>query len=76
MGISMRKMGVNQRGCIQSVAAGGEMGRRIRDMGLVPGTQFMIIGRAPLFDPVAVRMKGFTLSLRNSEADCITVEAL
>ena len=75
MVVSMRKMGINQEGCIHSVAASGEMGRRIRDMGLVPGTRFMIIGRAPLQDPVAVRMKGFTLSLRNSEADCINVEA-
>jgi ferrous iron transport protein A len=75
MGVSMRKMTVNQKGSIASVTASGEMGRRIRDMGLVPGTQVMIIGRAPLMDPVAVRMKGFTLSLRNSEADFITVEA-
>jgi len=50
--------------------------RRIRDMGLVPGTEIMIVGRAPLVDPVAVRMKGFTLSLRNKEADSIDVEAL
>ena len=44
-------------------------------MGLVPGTELMVVGRAPLQDPVAVRMKGFTLSLRNSEADFISVEA-
>jgi len=73
---SMRQMAVNQQGCIISVTTGGEMGRRIRDMGLVPGTRFMVIGRAPLQDPVAVRLKGFTLSLRNGEADHIGVEAL
>ncbi|MFZ5811348.1 MAG: FeoA family protein [Thermodesulfobacteriota bacterium] len=75
MVMSMRKMAVNQRGQIRSVTASGEMGRRIRDMGLVPGTELMVVGRAPLLDPVAVRMKGFTLSLRNSEADFISVEA-
>jgi ferrous iron transport protein A len=75
MVMSMRKMSVNQRGQIRSVTASGEMGRRIRDMGLVPGTELMVVGRAPLQDPVAVRMKGFTLSLRNSEADFISVEA-
>lgn len=75
MVMSMRKMSVNQCGRIRSVTASGEMGRRIRDMGLVPGTELMVVGRAPLQDPVAVRMKGFTLSLRNSEADFITVEA-
>ena len=51
------------------------MGRRIRDMGLVPGTRIKIQGRAPLYDPVALRVMGFTLTLRNSEADFIEVEA-
>jgi ferrous iron transport protein A len=50
------------------------MGRRIRDMGLVPGTKIKIQGRAPLYDPVALRVMGFTLTLRNSEADYIEVE--
>jgi len=76
MVISMRKMAVDQPGRISAITASGELGRRIRDMGLVPGTEIMIVGRAPLVDPVAVRMKGFTLSLRNKEADSIDVEAL
>ena len=74
--ISMRQLAVNQKGRIQAVTASGELGRRIRDMGLVPGAELMVVGRAPLKDPVAVRMKGFTLSLRNNEADFINVEAL
>jgi ferrous iron transport protein A len=53
----------------------GEMGRRIRDMGLIPGTKIKIQGRAPLKDPVALRLMGFTLTLRNSETDFIEVEA-
>ena len=76
MVMSLRKLAVNQKGCIKAVTASGEMGRRIRDMGLIPGTPIMVVGRAPLADPVALRMRGFTLSLRNSEADHITVEAL
>jgi ferrous iron transport protein A len=43
-------------------------------MGLVPGTDVMVVGRAPLHDPVAVRLKGFTMTLRNSEADFILVD--
>ena len=54
----------------------GELGRRIRDMGLVPGTAIKIQGRAPLYDPVALRVKGFTLTLRNNEADHIEVEVV
>jgi ferrous iron transport protein A len=64
----------NQSGIIRAVKADGELGRRIRDMGLVPGTAIRIQGRAPLYDPVALRVMGFTLTLRNNEADYIEVE--
>lgn len=73
--IPMRKMKDNQEGTIRAVRAQGEMGRRIRDMGLIPGTKIKIQGRAPLYDPVALRIMGFTLTLRNNEADFIEVEA-
>jgi ferrous iron transport protein A len=72
--LPLRELKVNQRGTIKSVAAKGELGRRIRDMGLITGAEFMIIGRAPLKDPVALKMNGFTLTLRNNEADYIKVE--
>ena len=72
--INLRQMHRNQEGTIAAVKAGGELGRRIRDMGLVPGTRIKIQGRAPLYDPVALRVMGFTLTLRNNEADFIDVE--
>ena len=72
--IMMRQMKDNQAGTIRAVKAKGEMGRRIRDMGLVPGAEIKIQGRAPLYDPVALRVMGFTLTLRNNEADYIEVE--
>ncbi len=71
--ISLRKMEVGQTGMIQNVLAHGELGRRIRDMGLIPNTNIEIVGRAPLKDPIAIRFRGFTLTLRNNEADWITV---
>ena len=74
MRINMRQMMNNQAGTIASVKVGGELGRRIRDMGLVPGTAIKIQGRAPLNDPVALRVMGATLTLRNNEADYIEVE--
>ena len=72
--IMMRKMNKNQVGTIVAVKVAGELGRRIREMGLVPGTQIVIQGRAPLNDPVALRVMGGTLTLRNNEADLIEVE--
>ncbi|MGD9368482.1 MAG: FeoA family protein [Desulfobacteraceae bacterium] len=72
--LNMRQMRSRQSGTIAAISAEGELGRRIRDMGLVPGTRIIIQGRAPLKDPVALRVMGFTLTLRNSEADYIDVE--
>ncbi|MUM76947.1 iron transporter FeoA [Pseudodesulfovibrio sp. F-1] len=72
----LREAQVNQRLKIVTVKADGELGRRIRDLGLIPGTECKVIGKAPLKDPVALRLKDFTLTLRNSEADHITVSAL
>ena len=72
--INLRNMAINQTGTIVSVRVGGELGRRIREMGLVPGTEITIKQRAPLNDPVALRVMGGTLTLRNNEADFIEVE--
>jgi len=71
---SLRHMQINERAVIKTVTATRELGRRLRDMGLVPGTEILIVGRAPLQDPVSLRLKGFTMTLRNNEADYITVE--
>ena len=72
--IKMREMTVNQRGVIRKITTTGEMGRRIREMGLVSGTNIIIQGRAPLRDPVAVKARDYTITLRNNEADHILVE--
>lgn len=72
--MNLRKMAINQSGNITAVKVGGELGRRIREMGLVPGTTITIQQRAPLNDPVALRVMGGTLTLRNNEADHIEVE--
>ena len=70
----MREMSDNQEGIIIRVSATGDMGRRIREMGIVPNTSIQIQGRAPLKDPVAVKLRDFVLTLRNNEASNIFVE--
>lgn len=71
--ISLRELKLGQKATIAGILAAGELGRRIRDMGIMPGEEIEVMGRAPLQDPVALRLKGFTLTLRNNEADYIVV---
>ena len=71
--LSLRKMTKDQKGTIASIDVAGELGRRIREMGIVPGTEISVCGRAPLYDPIAVKVMEVTLTLRNNEADHIFV---
>lgn len=64
------------RGKVIRIAAAGGVRRRILDMGVVPGTEIVVEGVAPLGDPMEVRVKGYHLSLRKNEAAGIFVELL
>ena len=74
--VNLRQLSMNQDARIDRITAQGELGRRIRDMGLVPGMNVKVVGKAPLRDPVALRIGGSTISLRNKEADYIEVEVI
>ncbi len=72
--IALRQMQKGQTGTIKTVQARGELGQRIREIGLIPGTHISVEKRAPLYDPVALRVMGFIITLRNNEADSIEVQ--
>ncbi|MFP3982974.1 MAG: ferrous iron transport protein A [Desulfurivibrionaceae bacterium] len=72
-GIILRQMQKGESGTITAVRAKGELGQRIREIGLIPGTQITVEKRAPLYDPVALRVMGCIITLRNNEADNIEV---
>jgi len=48
---------------------------RLREMGLMPGTTITLIRTAPLGDPLEIKVRGYNLTLRKSEAEHILVEA-
>ena len=48
--------------------------RRIMDMGITKGSQIYVRKVAPLGDPVEITIRGYELSLRKDDADCIEME--
>ncbi|MBO6573926.1 MAG: ferrous iron transport protein A [Rhodothermales bacterium] len=46
---------------------------RLLELGLLPGTQVEVVRLAPLGDPMDLKVRGFHVSLRKSEAACILV---
>lgn len=62
-----------QQGVIVRVGGRGPLRRRYLELGLVTGETVRVERVAPLGDPVAYRIKGYTLSLRREEAEHIQV---
>lgn len=52
----------------------GPEAARLLEMGLLPGTSIEVIRSAPLGFPIEVKVKGYMLTIRKSEAQCIEVE--
>jgi len=50
--------------------------KKLLSMGLTPGTQVSILRKAPLGGPLELSLRGFSLSLRQSEARGIRVELM
>ena len=44
------------------------------EMGLLEGEPLEVVGFAPLGDPMEIRLRDYRLSLRRSEAACISVQ--
>lgn len=42
--------------------------QRLMMLGLTPGTSFSVVRVAPLGDPIEIKLRGFSLSLRREEA--------
>ncbi|MDM8565736.1 FeoA family protein [Candidatus Halobeggiatoa sp. HSG11] len=48
--------------------------KKLLAMGLTPGTEFNVIRYAPLGDPVEIKTRGFSLTLRKNEAESLLVK--
>ncbi len=48
--------------------------KRLLAMGLTPGTTFSITRFAPMGDPVEIKIRGFSLTLRKNEAAVLLIE--
>jgi len=52
----------------------GAVKRRIMDMGITKGTEIYVRKVAPLGDPVELTVRGYELSLRKADAECVEVD--
>ena len=50
--------------------------RQVARLGLTPGTTFRLVRRAPLGDPIEIKLRGYSLALRPHEADALIVQVI
>ena len=70
----LKDFAVGESGRVTKVAGEGAVRRRLLDMGVTPGAQVTLKKKAPLGDPVEVELRGYSLSLRKSEAAAVEAE--
>lgn len=71
--LSLARLPIGAQARVTSVQGGGAITRRLMEMGVVPGAPVRVIKAAPLGDPIEVRVRGYHLALRRTEAQTISV---
>ena len=70
---TLNQMGPGDRGHVLSLCECCAARQHLLELGFTPGTPIEFIRRAPLGDPLTVRIRGYQLSLRRHEADAVRV---
>ena len=71
--VSLADMKVGQSGIVEALEGRGNIQHRLVDMGVVKGSRISVFKKAPLGDPVEVKIKGCAMALRMNEAALISV---
>ncbi len=71
--ITLRELEIEESAIIESVGGDGALRQHLLDMGVIPGAELTVIKFAPLGDPMEIKIHGYELTIRLSEADRIAV---
>ena len=71
---TLRNIAVGETAKVKRLHGEGALKRRIMDMGITKGSQIYVRKVAPLGDPVEITIRGYELSSRKDDADCIEME--
>lgn len=61
---------------VLNVNGSGRIAKRLMEMGVVPGVSMKIVKAAPFGDPIQLRLLGYNLAVRRTEADTVEVEEI
>ncbi len=70
---TLASLTVGQSATVTGIDAPRPLKRRLMDMGLTKGVLVKVLKVAPMGDPVEIKLRGYHLCLRHSEASTISV---
>ena len=71
---TLKEAKVGETVTVQKLLGTGALKRRIMDMGITKGSELYIRKVAPLGDPVEITVRGYELSVRKNDAQCVQVK--
>jgi ferrous iron transport protein A len=70
----LAELAVGASAVVRGYPKSGQAFLRLREMGVLPGTTVTLVRTAPLGDPIEIKVRGYLLTLRLSEAAHVLVE--
>lgn len=72
--MTLSELGIGQRGRVLGVGGQGALRQHFLDMGILPGVELTFEKYAPMGDPMQLRLHGYELTLRRTDAAQIEIE--
>ncbi|AYF54560.1 ferrous iron transport protein A [Clostridium botulinum C] len=70
---TLKNIPVGSKAKVVGILRNSQFKRRLMDMGIIPGVEIIVTGKAPLGDPIEILVRGYKLTLRGKEAVDIMV---
>jgi ferrous iron transport protein A len=72
--MKLTELAVGASAVVRELPKNGTAYVRLREMGMLAGTRVTLVRMAPLGDPLEIKLRGYHLTLRKSEAEHILVD--
>ncbi len=74
--MTLRDLEVGRTGRVRVVGGEGALRQHFLDMGVIPGAEVTLVKYAPMGDPMELRIQGYELTLRLSDAEKIEIDLI
>lgn len=73
--MKLANLSIGDTAKVTNVVGKSAVTKRLMEMGIVPGVSVRVVKSAPFGDPIEIRVRGYSLAMRKSEAETIEVQS-